>query len=170
MHLWAGEKKNKTDQLLLTTNVPVSSIILGKYFACLSVFAITVVVMFMYPMIMSAYGNVVWSYVFVLYAGYFLLGAALLAVGLFVSTMTESQIVSALISFVVVLFFVLTNILSVKLNIPVISPVLSWFSLFARFDNFIGGIIDVSTIIYFVTFAGLFVFLSIMSVQKKRWN
>ena len=67
MHLWAEERKNKTDQLLLTTNVPVSSIILGKYFASVTLFAINVAVMLIYPMVMSIYGTVIWSYVIMMY-------------------------------------------------------------------------------------------------------
>lgn len=170
MHLWSEERKNKTDQLLLTSNVSVSSIIFGKYFACLSLFAINVAIMLVYPMVMSLYGTVIWSNVFMLYLGYFLMGAALLAVGLFVSTLTESQIVSALVTFVIVLFFVLANMLSTRINISVVSNVINWFSLFTRFDNFIDGIVDVSTLIYYLSFAGLFLFLSIMSIQKKRWS
>ena len=112
MHLWAEERKNKTDQLLLTSSVPVSSIILGKYFACLTLFAINVAIMLIYPVIMSIYGTVVWSNVLMLYFGYFLLGAALFSVGFFVSTLTESQIVSALASFAVILILVLANMLS----------------------------------------------------------
>lgn len=170
MHLWAEERKNKTDQLLLTSSVPVSSIILGKYFACLSLFGINVAIMLLYPMVMSIYGTVVWSNVIILYFGYFLLGAALFAVGFFVSTLTESQIVSALASFAVILLLVLANMLSSKINIKFVSDILDWLSVFARFDNFVWGVIDVSTLIYYITFAGLFVFLSIMSVQKKRWS
>lgn len=170
MHLWSEERKNKTDQLLLTSSVPVSSIIIAKYFACLTLFAINIVIMLVYPFVMSLYGTVVWSNIYILYLGYFLLGAALFSVGLFVSTLTESQIVSALVSFAITLFLILANMLASKINVSAISSALNWFSLFARFDNFIYGVIDVSTLIYYITFSGLFVFLSIMSVQKKRWS
>lgn len=170
MHLWSEERKNKTDQLLLTSSVPVSSIIFGKYFACLTLFAINVAIMLIYPVVMSIYGTVVWSNVLILYFGYFLLGAALLSVGLFVSTLTESQLVSALATFAVILFLLLANMLSSKVSVAVISKIFGWFSLFSRFDNYIYGVIDVSTFIYYISFSALFVFLSIMSIQKKRWN
>ena len=170
MHLWSEERKNKTDQLLLTTSVPVGSIIFGKYFACVTLFLINVVVMLAYPMVMSLYSSVVWSNVFMLYFGYLLMGCTLISVGLFVSTLTESQIVSALGTFAIILFLILSNILSTKINVEIISKILNWFSLFARFDNFIWGVIDISTLIYYITFAGLFIFLSVMSIQKKRWR
>lgn len=170
MHLWAEERKNKTDQLLLTSSVSVSSIILGKYFACLSLFAINVAIMLIYPFTMSFYGTVIWSNVFMLFFGYFLMGSALLAVGLFVSTMTDSQIVSALITFAIILLMVLVEVFVSSVHIEVISNIIEWFSVFARFDKFVYGVIDISTLIYYISFSGLFVFLSVMSVQKKRWS
>ena len=170
MHLWSEEKKNKTDQLLLTSSLPVSSIILGKYLACLSLFAINVVIMLIYPFTMSFYGTVVWTNVFMLYLGYFLLGSALLSVGLFVSTLTESQFVSAIITFVLVLTMFLFKVFTSTVNIGFIVDIIEWFSLFSRFDAFVYGFIDISTIIYYLSFSGLFVFLSIVFIQKKRWN
>ena len=170
MHLWSEEKKNKTDQLLLTSSLPVSSIILGKYLACLSLFAINVVIMLIYPFTMSFYGTVVWTNVFMLYLGYFLLGSALLSVGLFVSTLTESQFVSAIITFVLVLTMFLFKVFTSTVNIGFIADIIEWFSLFSRFDAFVYGFIDISTIIYYLSFSGLFVFLSIVFIQKKRWN
>lgn len=170
MHLWSEEKKNKTDQLLLTSSLPVSSIILGKYLACLSLFAINVVIMLIYPFTMSFYGTVVWTNVFMLYLGYFLLGSALLSVGLFVSTLTESQFVSAIITFVLVLTMFLFKVFTSTVNIGFIADIIEWFSLFSRFDAFVYGFIDISTIVYYLSFSGLFVFLSIVFIQKKRWN
>lgn len=170
MHLWAEERKNRTDQLLLTVSVPVSSIIFGKYFACITLFAINIGIMLLYPLTMSFYGTVIWSNVLMLYLGYFLMGSALLAVGLFVSTMTDSQIVSALVTFAVILLMVLVEVFVSSIRVEVITNIIEWFSVFARFDKFVYGVIDISTIIYYVSFSGLFVFLSVMSVQKKRWS
>jgi len=170
MHLWSEEKKNKTDQLLLTSSLPVSSIILGKYFACLSLFAINVLIMLIYPFAMSFYGTVVWTNVIMLYFGYFLLGSALLSVGLFVSTLTESQFVSAIITFVLVLTMFLFKVFTSTVNIGFVADIIEWFSLFSRFDAFVYGFIDISTVIYYLSFSALFVFLSVVFIQKKRWN
>ncbi|MEE1042960.1 MAG: ABC transporter permease [Clostridia bacterium] len=170
MHLWAEERKNKTDQLLLTTNVPVSSIILGKYFASVTLFLINMVVMLTYPIVMSFFGMVIWSNVLMLYFGYFLLGCALLSVGLFVSTLTESQIVSAIVSFAIILLLKLVDVFAARIEIGFLASGIKWFSLFSRFNSFIWGVIDISTLIYYITFSGLFVFLSIMVIQKKRWS
>ena len=94
----------------------------------------------------------------------------MLSVGLFVSTLTESQFVSALITFVIVLTMFLFKVFTSTVNIGFVADVIEWFSLFSRFDVFVYGLIDISTIIYYLSFAGLFVFLSVVFIQKKRWN
>ena len=170
MHLWAEERKNHTDQLLLTSGASVGSMVLGKYLASLTVFSITVAVMLLYPLTMSLYGTVVWSYVLMMYLGYFLMGCALLAVGVFVSSVTESQIVAAVISFAVIMVFKLLETLSAAIKIDWISSVLIWFSVFSRFDTFILGVADISTFVYYITFSALFVFLAVMSIEKRRWS
>ena len=170
MHLWADERKNKTDQLLLTANVSVGSIILGKYLACITLFAINVAIMLIYPLVMSLYGTVIWSYVLMMFFGYFLMGCAMLSVGLFVSTLTESPIVSALISFVIILLLKLADMIATSVKVDFLSDIIKWFSLFSRFNNFIDAVIDISILVYYITFAGLFLFLAVVSVQKKRWS
>lgn len=170
MQLWSEERKNRTDQLLLTSNVSVGSIIIGKYLASVTLFLITVLVMLLYPLTMSLYGNVIWSYVFVMYLGYFLMGCALLSVGLFVSSLTESQIVSAIITFVIIMFMKLADPIAEATKISGVSAVIKWFSIFSRFDTFIWGVVDISTLVYYVTFAALFLFLAVMSIEKRRWS
>lgn len=170
MHLWAEERKNKTDQLLLTSGVTVGNLVLGKYLASVTVFALTVLIMLLYPLTMSFYGTVFWSYVFMMYLGYFLLGCALLAVGFFVSSLTESQIAAAVISFAVILLFKLLESLATAVNVEIIASLLKWFSVFARFDTFLLGVADISVFIYYVTFSALFLFLSVISVEKRRWS
>ena len=170
MHIWSEERKNRTDQLILTSGVPVSDVVLGKYFASVTLFAVTVVVMLLYPLTISIYGSVIWSYVLMLYLGYFLMGCALLAVGLFVSTLTESQIIAAVVSFAIIMLLKLVGMLASAINIGWISATIKWLSLFSRFDTFIWGIVDISTLIYYLTFSALFVFLAVMSIEKKRWS
>ncbi len=170
MHLWAEERKNRTDQLILTSGVPVKDVVLGKYFAAVTLFAVMVAVMLLYPATMALYGGVIWSYVLMLYLGYFLMGCALLAVGLFVSTVTESQIVAAVVSFAIIMLLKLVGMLTSAINAEWISKIIKWFSLFSRFDTFIWGVVDVSTLIYYLTFSALFIFLAVMSIEKKRWS
>lgn len=104
MRLMAEEKKQKTDQLLFTSAVSVPKIILAKFFAVLTLFAISMGIVCFYPLILSIFGEVPFGTSYAAIFGFFLMGAALLAVGLFISSLTESQIIAAVISFVIMLF------------------------------------------------------------------
>lgn len=104
MRSLSEEQKNKTDQLLYTSPVSVGEIVFGKYLALVSVFAIPMVVICFYPIIMDAYGTIDFGMAYVAVFGFFLLGCAYISVGLFISSITESQIIAAVISFSVLLF------------------------------------------------------------------
>lgn len=102
MRTFAEEKRQKTDQLLLTAPVPVGSIVLGKYLALLTVFAIPTGIFALYPLILNQYGAVPMAETYATLLAFFLLGAACLAVGMFFSAITEHQVV-AFVTAVVVL-------------------------------------------------------------------
>ena len=104
MRMVAEETKQKTDQLLLTSPVSVEKIILGKYFAVASVFGIVMLITCTYPLILSIYGEINFVMNYAAIAGFFLMGCAYLALGMFISAMTESQAFAAVLTFVVVLF------------------------------------------------------------------
>lgn len=107
MRLMSEEKKQKTDQLLLTSPLSASSIVMGKYLAVLTIFLIVIATISTYPLIMSLYGEVTYASAYGSILGFALLGAAYLAMGLFISSLTDSQVVAAVISFIVFLFTVL---------------------------------------------------------------
>lgn len=104
MRLMAEEQKNKTDQLLLTSPVKVSAIIMGKYGAVLAVYLIGTAVICVYPLVLGWHGTVSYPMAYTSILGFFLFGAAFIAVGLFISSLTESQIIAAVLSFIV--FFI----------------------------------------------------------------
>jgi ABC-2 type transport system permease protein len=105
----AEEKKQKTDQLLLTSPLPVSKIIFGKYLAVLTIFLITIGIICLYPLIVAQYGPVPLKLAYGSLLGFFLLGAAYISIGLFISSTTESQVVAAVVSFIVILLTVLMD-------------------------------------------------------------
>lgn len=104
MRLMSEENKQKTDQLLLTSPLSARSIILGKFFAVFTIFAIVMAIICMYPLIMSLYGSIPYASAYGSILGFTLLGGAYLAMGLFISSLTESQMVAAVVSFAVFLF------------------------------------------------------------------
>ncbi|MBU3191040.1 ABC transporter permease [Clostridium bowmanii] len=104
MKIISEETKTKTDQLLLTSPLKITDIILGKYFAALAIFTISLLITILYPIILSKFGTISISEIFTGYIGLFLLGATLISIGLFVSSLTDNQVTCAVISFSVLLF------------------------------------------------------------------
>jgi len=104
MRAMAEEKRQKTDQLLYTLPIRLSSVVIGKYFAMLAVLAIPLLIMGTYPLILMQFGEVYLPTAYGTLIAFFLLGATLIALGLFISTLTESQVSSAVICLVLVLF------------------------------------------------------------------
>ena len=101
MRVLAEERKQKTDQLLLTAPVKISDIILGKYLALLTIYVIPVLIMCLYPLLLGTHGTVSYAVSYTSILGYFLLGAAYISVGVFVSSITESQVIAAVVGFVI---------------------------------------------------------------------
>lgn len=109
MRVLAEERKQKTDQLLLTAPVTVLDIVLGKYLALVTVFAVPVMIMCTYPLIMSKFGTVSFGSAYTGILGFFLLGCANLAIGVFISSITESQVIAAVLTFVILFAFFMMN-------------------------------------------------------------
>lgn len=99
----AEEKRQKTDQLLYSLPLRLSSVILGKYFAMLAVLALPVGILCLYPLILAQFGNVSFATAYESILGFYMLGATLIAIGLFISSVTESQVAAAVITLVAVL-------------------------------------------------------------------
>lgn len=112
MRLLSEEKKNKTDQLLLTAPISVKDIVLGKYLAAVLLFLLTLIITLIHPIILTLLGDVPWPTVISTYVGYFLLGATLIAISLFISSLTENQIISAIASIGVFLLLLLIDALA----------------------------------------------------------
>ena len=223
MRLMAEERRQKTDQLLLTSPIRVSGIILGKYLAVLTLMAAAVLITFCQAAVLSMYGDVSWKTVLTGGIGYFLLGASLLAIGLFISSITDSQMIAAGVSFGVVLICMLlpnlssivpdrarytyvvcsivivllawfffeqtkswkAGLLTAVIGAAVVggaaflkpelfdnglSKIIDWFSVVDRFNDFCSGILNASSIVYYLSFIAVFLFLFLQTMEKRRWN
>ena len=109
MRVLAEDRKQKTDQLLLTAPVSVGNIVIGKYLALVTVYAIPILVMCTYPLIMSKFGTVAFGSAYTAILGFFLLGCANIAIGVFMSALTESQVIAAVLTFVLLFAFYMMN-------------------------------------------------------------
>jgi ABC-2 type transport system permease protein len=165
MRLIAEERKNFTAELLFTSPVRVSQIVLGKFLASFSLFVLMVVLSAIYLVVLRAYGNPDLGPVLSAYLGLFLLGGSLISVGLFASSLTENQIVAAVISFGILLVFWILGASSDADN-----SILGYISVINHLDNFTKGVIALRDIVYYISFIFFGLFLTYTIVESQRWR
>ena len=170
MRLLSEEKKTKRDQLLLTSSISLPSIVIGKFFSAVSVFAITCIITFVNPIILFFLGSPTFSLILNGYLGFFLIGVAFISVGVFVSALTENQLSAAVGTYGCLLLFLTLDLLISQIRIPWIATVLQWFSLFRRFKPFQYGSFSVSSTVYYIIFIIVFIVLTILVMEKRRWR
>jgi ABC-2 type transport system permease protein len=170
MRLLAEEKKSKRDQLLLTSSISLTSIVLGKFFSAVSVFAVTCVITFVYPIILFVLGVPALPLILNGYLGFFLIGMAFISVGVFISALTENQLTAAVGTYGCLLLFLTLDLLITQIRLPWITTVLQWFSLFRRFKPFQFGSFSISSIVYYLVFSTVFLILTILVMEKRRWQ
>lgn len=169
MRLFSEEKKINTDELLYTSPLSVSQIILGKYLASLFVLVVMLLLTGVLSIFTFAYGNPELVPVINGYLGLFLMGASFIAAGIFFSSLTENQIVSAILTFGTLLLFWILNWASYSAG-GIWKPVLNYLSIFQHFDDMTKGILDTTDIVYYVSFAFFGLFLTHSVIQSRRWR
>lgn len=223
MRIIAEENRQKTDQLLLTAPVSVTKIVLGKYLALITLYGMAMLILCLYPLIMNMYGAAQLAQSYSSIFGFFLMGGAYIAIGLFISSLTESQVIAGVVSFIVMIFTYLMSSLAQLLpsdNLSVcvimgmivlivavvahmmlrnaylttaitvagetavviiyfvkpslydglIVNIMSWFSVVERFGSFSLGIMDISSLVYYLSVIFVFIFFTIIKIKKKRWS
>ena len=159
MRLFSEERKNGTEQLILTSPRSLTSIVLGKFLSAVFIIFITELFTIMYFIILKFFGNPSIKVAISTLFGFLLLSSAYISFGMFASSITENQIVSFIISigaFIAMWF------------LPSISEIFAPFSLISKFDKFPQGIIALSEIITFVSFTVLFILLTIVVLQSRK--
>lgn len=170
MKLFSEERKNRTDQLLLTSPVSVWDIVLGKYLAAVTVFAVTLLISLIFPIILSLFGQPAYGEIITGYIGFFLLGSALISIGVFISSVTESQVIAAIGTFFILLLIWMGDYAISLVKIPEIVRILRWVSLYTRFDPYTVGKLSLTPTFYFISFIGIFVYLTVRNVERRRWS
>jgi len=170
MRLLAEEKKTGTDELLYTSPLKVGEIILGKYFAGLILLAALLGLTALLSVFIFALGNPEIMPWLTGYLGLFLMGAAFIAIGLFYSSLTDNQIVAAVLTLMTLLLFLLLNWVSSLGSGAAWSKVVTYLSFSEHFEDMTRGIIDTKDIVYYlsVSFFGLFLAHSVL--QSRRWR
>jgi len=170
MGVFAEERKRGTMELLMTSPVTEIQIVLGKFFASLTLFAIMILptVSFLIFMMRHSEPAVSWKLVLAGYAGVLLLGGALLSLGEFISSLTENQLIAAVMTFAA---FLIIWVLDLgRSSNTGLGAVLSYLSVVRQYDDFTRGVIDTSALVYYTTFMILFIFLTVRSVDSMRWR
>lgn len=170
MRLLSEEKKNKTDQGLLTAPVGLWSIVLGKYFAALTLFIIAESIVFVYALILSYYGTIVWATLLGNYFAMLLLGAAFIAVGVFISSLTENQMASAVASFLALMLLYMIDSIGNGISVAFISKLFVSLSFYSRYIEFTMGIFNLSSVVFYLSAAFLFNFFTVRVLEKRRWS
>ena len=169
MRLLSEDKKQKTDQLTLTAPVSLLSIVMGKFLAAYAIFAIGVAVMPVYGFVMSTFATVSWLPIWGNTVGLLLLGGIFVSIGLFVSSLTENQMIAAIGSFFINLMILLMNTLTSALPSGFFQDVLSSISVYSRYSQITNGIFSLSSLIFFVSVIFIFLFLTVRVLEKRRW-
>lgn len=170
MRILAEDRKNGTEVLLITSPVSITGTVVGKYLAALFVFTVMLAITLIYPLILFTVGNPALPQMIGGYIGFFLLGATFIAIGVFASSLTENQIIAAVIGFVSLLVMWFIDFLSEAFLSGWAAQVLGWFSLLSRYGDFNRGILDLSPIVYYLSFIAVFIFLTIRVIEKRRWS
>lgn len=223
MRSMAEDKKNKTDQLLYTSPVSVTSVVMGKFLAVVSVFLLVCILFAACPLILMYYGANVLAADYSSLLAFFLMGCAYLSLGMFISSLTESQIIACVATFgSLLLLYFMSSIVSflpttafgsylgmvvilVLVGVLIYTFTKNWvtglgiaaagviavsvfymtnqtaftglladifmsLSLADRFTNFANQIFDVPAVVYYISFTIVFLFLTVQSVQKRRWS
>lgn len=170
MRLLSEERNKKTDQLILTAPVSLPRIVLGKYFAACTVFLIAIAVSFVFPAFFFIFGEPSLSVIIGNYVGYMLLWFTMIAVGLFVSAVTENQMISAVTTCIILVVLYLLEMLSSSVTVPVLKQIVQALLLFSRFNDFATGIFNVTTVVYYLSFIAVFLFATVRVLDKRRYS
>ena len=149
----------------------VGGIVMGKYLAALTLYTIGLAIIFVYALILSFFGAVAWGIVISNILALFLLGAAFIAVTLFISSLTENQVVAAVLGMIVLLALALIDVVArYAENVPVVPTVLNALSFYTRYYDFTAGLFDPAGVLFYVSTAVIFNFFTVRVFEKRRWS
>ena len=168
MRLFSEERRQKTEQALFTAPVSFTGVVMGKFLACLTMYLLGMGVTLLYFLVMCAFqipdvavfcGN---------FLGLFLLGAALCAIGIFISSLTESQVIAAVGSLAIGLFLLFVNSFTPVVSSEWINAVMDGISFYQHYLDFTRGLLNLSDLTFFISVTALFLFLTVRHLERRR--
>lgn len=170
MRLLSEERRQKTDQALLTAPVSLVSIVLAKFFAAFLLFVLGISITIVYSVVLAFIAQPAWAYILGNYFGMLLLGGALIAVGLLISSLTENQLVAAIISYAAMFLLLMMDSIAGIFPVAFLQDFFYALSFQARYDAFVSGTISIDNVMYFLSIAAGCIFLTTRVMEKRRWS
>jgi len=169
MRLMSEEKRQKTDQLVLTAPVGLFGLVTGKFLSAFTVYLIGIAVLPVYGVVLSFFVHISWMTLWGNVAGIILLGGVYVSLGLLISTMTENQMIAAVGSMFLNLVIFLLDALSSIIPFKILSDAFKGISVYNRYIEFTMGIFTLSNVLFFVTFIAVLLFLTARVIERRRW-
>ena len=170
MKSFSEERKQKTDQALLTAPISLTEMVLGKFFGAFLLYCICNAIYILYAVILSFYATPDWAVFLTTMLGMLLMGGALIAIDMFISALTESQVIAAVVSIGIGLLIYMLDSLSNVFNVDWLTTLFHNISFDAHFTNFINGIINLTSVVFFLSVIAIFLFLCVRVFEKRRWS
>lgn len=170
MRLMSEEKRQKADQLLLTAPISLAGLVIAKFLSAYAVFLLGVSVLPIYGIVLSFFAEVAWITIWGNFAGIALLGGIYVALGLFISSLTENQMIAAVGSMFLNLTTILLGAVAAAIPIDFIAEIFKSISVFDRYMQFTLGIFTLSNVLFFASIIAVFVFLTGRVIEKRRWS
>lgn len=170
MKSFAEEKRQKTDQALLTSPLSLFEIVMGKFLGAFILYMICNAIFVLYTLIIAFFATPDWAVIFCTLIGMLLMGGALLSIYIFISAMTESQVIAAVLSIGTGLLIYLLDSLASLANVQFITDIINAISFNRNLSNFTYGILSLNNVVYFAGVAAIFLFLTVRVFERRRWS
>ena len=170
MRLLSEDKKNRTDQALLTAPVPLLNLVMGKFLAAVTVYVLGLSITLVYGVVVHIFTPPNWAIIWGNYMAMLLLGMALISIGMFISALTENQVIAAVGGFGVGFMLLIIDMLVSFTDNALVHAILFEISFSRHFAMFPSGVFDFGSIFYFITITAIFIFLTVRIFEKRRWS
>ena len=170
MKTFAEEKRQKTDQALLTSPTSLTEIVLGKFLGAMTIYALCCAVFLLYAVVISFFAQPQWSVVLCTLLGILLLGAALVAINIFISSLTESMVVAAVVGMAVGLVIEMMGYFVSIVPVDWIAWVLDKINFLNYYTNFTYGILSAVDVVFYLSVTALFLFFTVRALERRRWS
>ena len=170
MKSFAEEKKQKSDQALLTSPCSLTEIVLGKFLGAFILYSICCSIFLLYAVVISFFAQPQWSVVLCTFLGILLLGGSFIGINVFISALTESMIVAAVAGMAIGLIIDMMTYFISMISITWIADLLGKINFINYYQNFTDGVLSIVDVVFFLSATAMFLFFTVRILEKRRWS